>query len=185
VTALGHALLCALHKGPLTGYELVRRMRRPIGYYWTARQSQVYPELTRLAELGLITSTAEPGPGPHQRKTHRLTAAGQAELAEWLAQQPEPRPPRDELVLKTYAVNAAEPAAMRGLYAAEARRHEERLADYRAQHARLVESGADNPRHVDFGAYATLQLGMRLEEQHAQWCRWLADQIDGRPNGAA
>lgn len=84
VSALGHALLCALHRGPLTGYDLVRRMRRPIGYYWTAQQSQIYPELTRLTAAGLIEHEADAGPGPRQRKTHRLTAAGRDELATWL-----------------------------------------------------------------------------------------------------
>lgn len=178
ITALGYALLCALHKGPLTGYELVRRMRQPIGYYWTARQSQIYPELTRLAELGLITSSGESGPGPHQRMTHQLTTAGSTALAYWLIQPPTPRPPRDALVLKTYAVGAADSSAMRALYLAEARLHEERLEDYRAQRARLVARGADHHSHRDFGAFATLKLGLGIEELYARWCRWLADQLD-------
>jgi len=177
VTVLGYALLCALHKGPLTGYELVRRMRQPIGYYWTARQSQIYPELARLAELGLITSSGESGPGPHQRMTHDLTAAGRAAVASWLIRPPTPRPPRDELVLKTYAVGAADSSAMRALYLAEAQRHEQRLEDYRAQRTRLVARGADDQCHPDFGAFATLRLGLGVEELYAQWCRWLADQL--------
>jgi DNA-binding PadR family transcriptional regulator len=177
VTPLGYALLSALHRGPLTGYDIVRRMRRPIGYYWTARQSQIYPELSRLAEAGLIASTGEPGPGPHQRMTHELTPAGKRALADWLPRRPVPRPPRDELVLKTYAVAAADTAAMREMYRAEAARHEERLVAYRAQHAELVERGGDDPRRVDFGAYATLRLGMRVEEAYRDWCEWLAEQL--------
>jgi DNA-binding PadR family transcriptional regulator len=178
ITTLGYALLCALHKRPLTGYELVRRMRQPIGYYWTARQSQIYPELARLAELGLITSSGESGPGPHQRMTHHLTPAGRTALTHWLVQPPTPRHPRNELILKTYAVNVADPAAMRALYRAEARRHQERLDDYRAQNARLVARGADDRSHPDFGSFATLKLGLDIEELYAQWCRWLADQLD-------
>jgi len=182
MTPLGYALLCALHRGPLTGYELVRRMRRPIGYYWTARQSQIYPELSRLAELGLIASTGEPGPGPHQRMTHQLTPAGRQELADWLIQRPVPRPGRDDLILKTYAVAAAtDRTAMREMYLAEAQRHEERLAEYRSQHAELLEQGGDDPRRLEFGAYATLELGIRLWEQYASWCRWLADQLATPP----
>jgi DNA-binding PadR family transcriptional regulator len=180
ITSLGYALLCALHKGPLTGYELVRRMREPIGYYWTARQSQIYPELARLAELGMTAASGESGPGPHQRMTHQLTRAGHAALAQWLTQPPTPRPPRDELVLKTYAVGAADSSAMRALYLAEARRHEERLEDYRAQNAELIARGADDPSNSGFGAFATLRLGLGTEELCAQWCRWLADQLDAR-----
>jgi DNA-binding PadR family transcriptional regulator len=184
VSALGYALLCALHKQPLTGYELVRRMRRPIGYYWTARQSQIYPELGRLSELGLITSSGESGPGPHQRRTHKLAAAGRAVLAEWLARPPEPRPLRDELVLKTYAVRLGDPVAMRALYLAEAERHQQRLDEYRRQEADLVDRGAVTVDHPDFGSYATLVLGQRYEELHAQWCQWLADSLTDSPTPA-
>lgn len=177
VTALGYALLCALHKGPLTGYELVRRMNRPIGYYWSARQSQIYPELARLAADGLVTSDASNGPGPRQKRTHRMTDAGRTALAEWLPQAPPERHDRDELVLKTYAIKAGDRSAMRRLYLREAARHEERLAAYRMQHAELVERGASEVTHRDFGSFATLELGLLREEHYAQWCRWLATQL--------
>jgi DNA-binding PadR family transcriptional regulator len=178
VTALGHALLCALHKGPLTGYDLVRKMDRPIGYYWSARQSQIYPELARLTADGLVTSDASAGPGPRQKRTHRLTEAGRATLAAWLPLEPTTRHDRDELVLKTYALAAADRGAMRELYLREAARHEERLESYRQQHASLVAAGADVPAHRDFGNFATLELGLRREEHYSQWCRWLADQLE-------
>ncbi len=177
ISALGYALLCALHKGPLTGYDLVRRMDRPIGYYWSARQSQIYPELGRLTEDGLVTSDAEAGPGPHQKRTHRLTPAGRSALAAWLPEPPTPARDRDELVLKTYALHAAERAQMRVLYLTEAARHEAQLASYREQQAALVQAGASSSDHRDFGAYATLELGVRREEHYAEWCRWLAAQL--------
>jgi hypothetical protein len=63
---------------------------------------------------------------------------------------------------------------MRVVYLAEALRHEQRLQDYRA---RLLARGADNHTTPDFGAFATLKLGLALEELYAQWCRWLADQL--------
>jgi DNA-binding PadR family transcriptional regulator len=177
VSALGYALLCALHKEPLTGYDLVRRMHRPIGYYWSARQSQIYPELSRLTAAGLIAADERGGPGPHPTRTHRLTAAGRKALAAWLPQHPVERPDRDELVLKTYALRAGAPTAMAKLYRLEAERREARVDEYRAQRAELAELGADRPEHRDFGSYATVELGIRREEQYAQWCRWLADQI--------
>jgi DNA-binding PadR family transcriptional regulator len=152
-------------------------MSRPIGYYWTARQSQIYPELARLAEDGLIASTGERGPGPYQRRTHRLTAEGRAALAEWLTRPPASHPHRDELVLKTYALGAADAAAMRQVYLAEADRHEAQVAEYHEQRAQLVGRGADEPRHPDFGAFATVELGITYEQDRARWCRWLAGEL--------
>lgn len=178
MSALRYALLCALHAGPLTGYELVQRMRHPIGYYWTAQQSQIYPELAKLTGEGLIEHDAAAGPGPHERKTHRLTATGRAELAAWLVEPPARRPPRDELVLKTFALAAADPAAMRDLYLGEARRHRERLDEYLVQHASMTGQSADDPDHPKFGAYATLQLGISAERTMIDWCEWLAASLD-------
>ncbi|HEY3085299.1 MAG TPA: PadR family transcriptional regulator [Candidatus Dormibacteraeota bacterium] len=52
VTTLGYAILGLLARQSLSGYDLARRLRRPIGFYWTARHSQIYPELRRLTALG-------------------------------------------------------------------------------------------------------------------------------------
>ena len=32
----------------LSGYDLAREMKRPVGYFWQARHSQIYPQLARL-----------------------------------------------------------------------------------------------------------------------------------------
>lgn len=180
VTALGYALLCALHRGPLTGYDLVRRMGRPIGYYWTAQQSQIYPELTRLTDAGLIEHEAESGPGPRQRKTHRLTPAGRDELAAWLVRPPAPRTPRDETVLKTYALGAADPVLLREMYLGEAQSCEDQRADFERQRAELAARGADRPDHRDFGPYGTLRLALASLTVRADWCRWMADRMADR-----
>ena len=46
------------------------RARRPLGYFWSARHSQVYPELGRLLDGGWVRFDAAPGPG---RGTRRCT----------------------------------------------------------------------------------------------------------------
>ena len=180
ISPLGYALLCALHKGPLTGYDLVRRMHRPIAYYWSARQSQIYPELARLTGAGLIESEGRSGPGPHPTRTHRLTPAGRSALATWLPLDAAERHERDYLMLKTYAVKAGKPSAMAALYRREAERHAARAEEYRQQRGTLVDNGADVPRHRDFGAYATVELGIRREEHYAEWCQWMVQQLTGR-----
>jgi DNA-binding PadR family transcriptional regulator len=177
---LGYALLCALHRGPLTGYDLVRKLRRPIGYYWTAQQSQIYPELGRLAEAGLIASDASPGPGPRDRKTHRLTDEGRTVLAAWLVEPPHPRAPRDELVLKTYALAAADPAGMRALYHKEAAGFQEQLDEFTRQHTELAARGGGEPGHPEFGAFATLEYALIHYAGRVRWCEWVADRL-GEP----
>src|SRR5262245_2888646 len=69
VSTLGYALLSLLTRGPATGYDLTQRMREPIGFFWVAQHSQIYPELARLADDGHVRATEGHGPGPHAKKT--------------------------------------------------------------------------------------------------------------------
>src|SRR5690606_24488121 len=63
VSTLGFALLSLLTRGPATGYDLAQRMKAPIGHFWTAKHSQIYPELARLAEAGHVRVRSGAGPG--------------------------------------------------------------------------------------------------------------------------
>jgi len=182
VSALGYALLCLLDRGPSTGYDLARRLRRPIGYYWTARHTQIYPELARLAAAGLVTYQAGSGPGPREKKTYTNTAAGRDALAEWLVTPPAPRAPKDELLLRTYAVAAADSSRMARLYLAAADEHAQRLAEYRSQLTDLTDAGATGPGHPRFGNYATLRYGIAIEQQREAWCRWMASTLADHTN---
>src|SRR3954454_9825772 len=75
-----YALLGLLTLGDgLTGYELKQRADRTLRFYWVApAMSQVYSELTRLAERGLIKAR-DAGPNARSSK-YRITAEGRAEL---------------------------------------------------------------------------------------------------------
>jgi DNA-binding PadR family transcriptional regulator len=181
-SALGYALLCLLVRGPSTGYDLARRLRRPIGYYWTARHTQIYPELARLATAGLVTYEAGAGPGPREKKTYSITDSGRDALAGWLVTPPAPRVPKDELLLKTYAVAAADPHRMAHIYQAAADTHAQRLAEYRSQLAHLTDQGAHDSHHPSFGNYATLRYGIAIEETREAWCRWMASTLTEQPS---
>jgi DNA-binding PadR family transcriptional regulator len=178
---LGYALLCLLVRGPSTGYDLARRLRRPIGYYWTARHTQIYPELARLAIAGLVTYEAGSGPGPREKKTYTITDSGRDALAAWLVTPSAPRVPKDELLLKTYAVAAADPHRMAHSYLDAADTHAQRLAEYRSQLTDLTDQGADHPGHPGFGNYATVRYGIAIEELREGWCRWIASALTEHP----
>jgi DNA-binding PadR family transcriptional regulator len=181
ISALGYALLCLLVRGPSSGYDLARRLRRPIGYYWTARHTQIYPELARLTAAGLVSYEAGSGPGPREKKTYTITGPGRDALADWLVTVPAPREPKDELLLKTYAIAAADPHRMAHIYQAAADTHARRLAEYRSQMTDLTSDGAVDPRHPSFGNYATLRYGIAIEELRDTWCRWMASTLTEHP----
>ena len=83
-----YALLGLLTFGDdLTGYELKQRADRTLRYYWVApAMSQVYSELDRLAEHGLVRARDA---GPNQRSTkYRITPKGRRALTRWMTEEP-------------------------------------------------------------------------------------------------
>ena len=75
--SLKHALLAQLARNPETGYGLAKAFAGSLNYAWSASRSQIYPELSRLLEAGLIRQTES---GPRGRKVYETTPSGLAEL---------------------------------------------------------------------------------------------------------
>ena len=81
LNATAASLLGFLVDGPKSGWDLVATAQRRIGDFWSLTQSQVYRELTAMAEAGLV----EPGErGSRERRPYEITDAGRAAFAEWL-----------------------------------------------------------------------------------------------------
>lgn len=176
VSTLGFALLSLLTRGPATGYQLSRRMKTPIGHFWVANHSQIYPELARLTEAGHVEVREDAGPGPRARKTYTLSEAGRAALAEWLPQPPT-FAPRSEVALKAYAVNSADPEQMAAMYRGVAERATATLAEFERELDWMREEGYDDAAHPKFGNYAVLRLGVESQRVIQEWTTWLATRL--------
>lgn len=182
-STLGFALLGLLARRPRTGYELRQAMREPVGFFWTASHSQIYPELARLESERLVRHRVIDGPGPLDTKRYDCTAAGRRALAEWAVQPPEPAPERDELMLKIYALWTAPRAAARRLVAEQRNSHASRLVRYQeieSEFETVHPAAITDPATPQFAAYATLRAGLSYERHRIAWCDWLLTQFDAR-----
>ena len=179
-STLGYALLGLLARKPRTGYELSQALRRPIGYFWTASHSQVYPELARLEAARYIGHTVIDGPGPRDTKRYTITTAGRHALADWAGTPATPAPDRDEFLLKVYSLWLVEPARAQALIVEQLTRHEAQLTHYeQLERDMRDEYGATlaDPSTPEFSSYATLRRGLSFERHARDWCAWLADQL--------
>ncbi|MEV4411677.1 PadR family transcriptional regulator [Catellatospora sp. NPDC049609] len=177
-STLGYALLSLLTRGPATGYQLSSQVKAPLGHFWTAKHSQIYPELARLAAAGWVSAVEQAGPGPRAKKTYEITPDGLAALRAWLVVPPVAQP-RSEITLKAYAANSGDPAAMAALYGQLAERAERMLAEYEQDAARMREAGMDHPAHPRFGNYAVLLMGIESQRTVRSWAAWLAASLHG------
>src|SRR6187402_1031819 len=104
--SLRHALLGALADRPRTGYALLKHFEQSLAYAWPASHSQIYPELARLREAGLITQTDT---GPRNSRTYSVTPDGRAEIRRWLGETEPDRRVRSDAALRTFFLWLLEP----------------------------------------------------------------------------
>jgi PadR family transcriptional regulator, regulatory protein AphA len=83
LTPTARVILGMLKLGARTGYDIKRVTEFSTRFFWSASYGQIYPELRKLEQRGLIEGEHDPR-GAVARRAYRLTAAGEAALHEWL-----------------------------------------------------------------------------------------------------
>ena len=172
--------MALLARESLSGYDLAQHMKRPIGFFWQAQLSQIYPELAHLEEQGCVQHQVIVREDRPSRKVYTITEAGLAALREWVVQSPTPALERNELLLKTYAIWLADPEAALELFRAREQLHTERQALFE-QIQRNIESetgATPRPDEPRFGDYATVRMGVAYEREYMTWCRWVIEQFE-------
>jgi DNA-binding PadR family transcriptional regulator len=173
--SLRFALIGLLRERPASGYDLMRVFEKSLHQVWPATKSQVYAELAKLADAGLIEVTAE---GPRGRREYAPTEAGLTQLRHWLVEITPEENQRSETLLRVFLLGAVDrPQAKEFLLAVR----ERTLADL----ARLdaLTAGIDWDRHRDddddlvrYGLMA-MEWSRRMMEMTRDWSEWAAARI--------
>lgn len=180
ISTLGYALLAILARGPLSGYDLAQRMKKPIGFFWQSQLSQIYPELAHLEAQECVTHQVIVQEDRPQKKVYTITDAGNTALKAWVTRSPTPPPERNELLLKTYAIWVADPEAAIEMFRTQKQAHAERLALYEQNQALIIQEngGVPCPHEPLFGNYATVRMGIAYEREYVEWCHWMTEQFE-------
>jgi DNA-binding PadR family transcriptional regulator len=166
---LRHALLGLLADRPMSGYELAQRFEAAVGATWSAGHSQIYPELNRLADEGLIAADE---PGPRGRKTYTITGDGTDAVRAWLSETEPDRTVRDEAALRTFFLWLMDPDDARAHVEAELRAAEEALSTLRATAAaRRPATPAERSQRIG------LEIGLREAQARAEWAVWALERL--------
>ncbi len=161
------AALGLLAQHPGSGYDLLKRFEKSMANVWPATQSQLYGELNKLADTGLIEVSAI---GPRGRKEYRATPAGRTELVRWIANPQDDPPERSAELLRVFLLGE--------LPRDQARSHLIALAEHsESEVARLKELEATTrwtETESDTYAHAALEYGLRFNAMQAKWARDVA-----------
>lgn len=164
--SLRYALLGLVAVEPGTGYEITRRFDLSLSNAWHAGHSQIYPELSRLHDAGLVEVLSE---GPRNSRTWGVTPAGREDLRRWLTGTEPSRNVRNEGALRLFLAGLLEPEERRAVL-------ERDLAHVEAEHRQLlalVEELDAQPGRSHFRPM--VDLGLRVNPVVGEWLR---DEID-------
>ena len=162
MNAVTPVVLGMLSLGPRSGYDIKRVVDRSTRFFWAASYGQIYPELRRLEEEGLIEGEDAPS-GGRSRRVYKLTKAGRDALREWLFGSTVTIEYRDESLLRLFFADSLPREDALLLLEGRKKGHEQYLEILRA-----IENlpGGKDPDFVDL----VLRWGIEFNEWGAQWC---------------
>lgn len=85
-----------------SGYDLLKRFKQRLGFFWQASHQQIYQQLKVMHQEGLIDCKLDVQKGKPDRKVYTMTQNGQQELLRWLNQACKPQKINDSLLVKLY-----------------------------------------------------------------------------------
>src|SRR5436190_23422897 len=101
ITLTECAVLGLLAGGEQSGYDLLKRIERGVGFFWTPAKSQLYALLPKLVERGLLKARRIEQDKRPDKTLYRITPAGRRALREGL-EQPCPEIDRNALELRIF-----------------------------------------------------------------------------------
>ena len=169
--SLPHALLTALLERSCSGSELASRFDRSIGFFWHATHQQIYRELARLESAGWVESLPAPS-GRGRKRVYRVLPAGRKELNRWAGESADPRPLREELMVRLRIEAIIGPTGVERDIERRLAQHREKLELYRSLEARDF---AARPMSREAQVqHLILQAGIQME---ALWVQWSQDAL--------
>lgn len=167
------AILVALSEGPKSGYDVAKHFDESVGFFWHARHSQIYRELSNLRKKNWATSQEIEQTGKPNRIVFTATKAGLEALKDWSREPIEPMAMKDDFLVQLYGIESIDIDGLRANLTLRLERHEDRKAQYAAKHALL--SGQRSLANL--GHQLAIEVGLRWETEWADWCTQALDRL--------
>jgi PadR family transcriptional regulator AphA len=164
------ALLGLVARKPMSGYDLAKVFDSTLANVWSAKHSQIYPELASMHEDGLLEMREA---GSRRRKEYAITDRGREELAHWLTETlPTAGIVRNDALLRSFFLGYLSLEDAQEFLRRERERHAHQLEVYRADMA----SGGPGAEDGWTGGIP-LEAGIRYERMMVDWAEWALDEV--------
>jgi DNA-binding PadR family transcriptional regulator len=181
--SLRNATLASLLDGEASGYELTKRMDVSVANFWHALPTQIYAELRRLEEDGLVAGEEVAQERRPNKRVYSITEAGRRELEEFTRKAPRPTSIKDELLIQIQAADVGDLWAVAAAIDERRAFAEIRLAVFDGL-VRDFLRGRDEATYLRtakrIGPYLNLRRGRDFERENVAWYRVAADALRAR-----
>jgi PadR family transcriptional regulator AphA len=178
---LSYGLLSILSTEPLTGYDLMLKLK----LFKHTTHSAIYPLFPALIEKGYIECTTIEQCGKPDKKLYNITEQGINILKEWIMTKANSNERNDEIMLKIYCIYILDTnSAIKFLDETEEgfnRRLNKRLKSFEDLRKK-VDGTLESPNSLKFGAYILSEKVINDSRAEIAWCRWIRDLYDKNEN---
>jgi DNA-binding PadR family transcriptional regulator len=170
LTPTGRVILGMLAYGRNTGYEIKQYLDKTTRHFWAISYGQIYPELKRLEDQGLVVGRSDPA-GARARTVFEITDAGRVALENWLGDTGEGIwELRCEAMLKLFFSDETDTETTVAQLRTFRTQQERKL-----EALRQLEPWAREGSHR--GPYLSLQLGLAITTTIVNQCQELERQL--------
>ena len=167
---LKYAILGLLNQQDMTGYELMKQFESTLCEFWSAKHSQIYPELKKLTEEGHIEYKIEISGNVMEKKLYSITETGRSDFLNWLSEDVEMEAtPKDVFRLKVFFSGSLDPELRLHHLENQLTQHENRLAHLKRNNQKF--STIPPTDSDEFGDYLVLMGAIMREEMNCEWLK--------------
>lgn len=171
---LKYAILGLLNRRPMTGYDIGKEFNFQLAEFWSAKHSQIYPELKKLVDEKLIVYDIEITGDVLEKKVYNITEKGKKDFLKWLKKdEPMEQTPKNIFRLRMYFSNNLDLNTRIYLLEQQLEQHQDRLTFLYTQ---LDPYDGIPPVDSDgFGDFLVLKGAIIREESSIQWLNLCLD----------
>lgn len=167
---LKYAILGLINKKPSTGYDITKEFKKELGNFWRARHSQIYPELNKLEDEGLIEHEVIISGESLEKKVYSIKDKGKKDLFKWLEKDEEMVPTsKDKFRLRMYFLDDIDRERVIELLKSQLEQRKKKLNTLK----RKMGDYSETPEFAsgNLGDYIVLEGAILREEAYIEWLK--------------
>jgi PadR family transcriptional regulator, regulatory protein AphA len=171
-------ILGLLQEEDLSGYDIKKIIDIRMSFFWQESYGQIYPELSKLKEEGLIEQAFSDNPGKAkiEKIKYRITPEGTQALKRWMEAENEKDTIRSEFLLKMYFATEENVEEMKKHLMEFKEQADQKVMLFQLfwQELNQIIDMHNNHRQI----LKVLDLGLRQAKLYSEWCKEMLEELE-------